>query len=64
MLHSEWRVTSNYIGGEKMYSVYRLIDISETDHSGNREFAGGWVVHKQAAIDLAAELNKNTREVM
>jgi hypothetical protein len=37
---SEWKVTSNIIGGVKMYAVYRLIDTQKTDQSGNREFAG------------------------
>jgi len=58
-MHSEWRVTSNFISDEKMYAVYRLRDINAVDHSGNREFAGGWTLYKQAAIEVAAELNKN-----
>jgi len=61
-LHSEWRITSNYIGSDKMYAVYRLRNINEVDHSGNREFSGGWTANKQVAIDLAAELNKNKEE--
>ena len=31
-MKSEWRVTCNYIGGERFYGVYRL-----RDRSGNRE---------------------------
>lgn len=27
----------NKIGGEKIYQVYRLYDVQEIDHSGNRE---------------------------
>jgi len=57
-LHSEWRVTSNFIGDEKMYAVYRIRNINEVDHSGNREHAGGWMLYRQAAVELAAELNK------
>jgi hypothetical protein len=45
-----------------MYAVYRLRNINEVDHSGNREFSGGWTANKQVAIDLAAELNKNKEE--
>ncbi len=56
---SEWRVTSNYIGDKKMYGVYRLRNINETDHSGNREQVGGWMAYRQAAVELAAALNKN-----
>lgn len=37
-MKSEWRVTSNYIGGEWFYGVYRLRDLDEIDHSGNREY--------------------------
>lgn len=61
-MHSEWRVTSNFIGGEKMYAVYRLRNINEVDHSGNREYAGGWISNKEAASIVAAGLNKNTEE--
>ncbi|KAF5051098.1 hypothetical protein DSECCO2_422610 [anaerobic digester metagenome] len=55
---SEWRVTSNLIGGEKMYAVYRLRNTAEVDHSGNREYAGGWSSNREAVAMLAAELNK------
>ena len=57
-MHSEWKVTSNYIGGQTMYGVYRLKDTNAIDHSGNREYAGGYSIYRQAAADLAAELNK------
>jgi hypothetical protein len=57
-MHSEWRVTSNYVCGDKMYSVYRIRNIKEPDHSGNREYAGGWSSYREAAAMLAAELNK------
>lgn len=36
-MKSEWRVTCNYIGGERFYGVYRLRDRKAVDHSGNRE---------------------------
>lgn len=38
-IKSEWRITSMRILDEKMYNVYRLKDINEIDHSGNREYA-------------------------
>ena len=57
-MKSEWRVTSNYIGGQTMYGVYRLRNINEIDHSGNREYAGGYSNDRQVAVKLAAELNK------
>ena len=37
-MKSEWRVTCNDIGGELFYGVYRLRDLNEIDHSGNREY--------------------------
>ena len=37
-MKSEWKVTSNCIGGEWFYGVYRLRDRKEVDHSGNREY--------------------------
>jgi hypothetical protein len=57
-MHSEWKVTSNLIGGEKMYAVYRLRNTAEVDHSGNREYAGGWSSYREAAAMFASELNK------
>jgi hypothetical protein len=57
-MKSEWRVTSNSINGKKMYAVYRLRDINAVDHSGNREFAGGYVNNRDTAAIVAAELNK------
>lgn len=57
-MHSEWRVTSNYIGGQTMYGVYRLRNINEVDHSGNREYSGGYSSNREAVAMLAVELNK------
>lgn len=57
-----WKVTSQVIGDCKKYAVYRLIDINEVDHSGNREFAGEYVEDKQAALFVAQELNKKGDE--
>lgn len=57
-MKSEWRVTSNIIGSEKMYAVYRLIDAQKTDHSGNREFAGEYVKNRGAAEFVVTELNQ------
>lgn len=34
---SKWKVSSMFIGNDKVYQVYRTIDDSEPDHSGNRE---------------------------
>ena len=52
-----WKVTSQVIGDCKKYAVYRLIDINEVDHSGNREFAGDYVEDKSIAEFVAKQLN-------
>ena len=39
-MKSEWMVSYQYINGIKLYSVYRLKDVEEGDHSGNRETRG------------------------
>lgn len=52
-----WKITSQVIGDRKKYAVYRLIDINGVDHSGNREFAGGYTENKQAAELVAEQLN-------
>ena len=58
-MKSEWKVTSNVSdGGEKMYAVYRLLDTAEVDHSGNREFADGYMSYREAAVIVAELLNE------
>jgi hypothetical protein len=57
MNYGKWKVTLNYIGGDKMYAVYRLRDINEIDHSGNREYAGGWTENREAAEVIADQMN-------
>lgn len=37
-MKSEWRVSCNYLCGGLVYNVYRLRDLDEIDHSGNREY--------------------------
>lgn len=56
-MKNKWKVTSNYIGGRTMYGVYRLRNIDEVDHSGNREMAGGYVENKDVAQIVADQLN-------
>ena len=57
-----WKVTSNIIGDTKMYAVYRLLDTSETDHSGNREYATEWLDDREQAAKIAKELNTLERD--
>lgn len=40
LMKSEWRVSSTYTCGEISYQVYRLRDVTKTDHTGNREIIG------------------------
>lgn len=57
-MRSKWKVSSQYIGDEKVYRVYRLRDISKVDHSGNREYAGEVIYNQDAAYAVAQGLNK------
>lgn len=54
---NEWRVSTNYCGGERSYQVYRRIDANATDHSGNRENKGGVFGAKAEAQAYADKLN-------
>lgn len=38
--HGPWEVAHIYGGGMSIWQVYRLRDVNEVDHSGNREYAG------------------------
>ena len=56
-MKSPWKVSSNMIGTEKVYQVYRLYDVQEIDHSGNREVDP--IIHEDEndAIERCRELN-------
>lgn len=55
---SKWKVTANPVGGKMWYAVYRIRDISEVDHSGNRQYYGGYIEDKSEAEELARKLNE------
>lgn len=59
---SEWKVTSQYINGQKMYAVYRLRNKAETDHSGNRIYATSYITNREQAEHLAESLNSEEKE--
>ena len=59
MKMSKWKVTSQYIGDKKMYAVYRNINDFEPDHSGNREYATGYLDSKEQAQRIADDLNEH-----
>lgn len=55
--HSEWRISTNIVAGKEFYQVYRLLDVNEIDHSGNRETRGGLYDSIRDAKALARRLN-------
>lgn len=55
---SEWRVSSYQIAGRTFYVVYRVRDINDIDHSGNRETRGGWYYTRGEAERFAEKLNE------
>jgi len=61
-MRSLWKVSSNVINDYKMYIVYRLKDIAEVDHSGNREYTGNFFDTKVEAQSLANKLNEEDME--
>lgn len=54
----EWSVISQIIDGEKIFRVYRLLNVNGIDHSGNREYRGGLFSDETAAQEFADELNR------
>jgi hypothetical protein len=47
-----------YLGGKKVYQVYRIKDMRVVDHSGNREYAGGLLHDEREAMAHAEKLNR------
>ena len=57
-MKSEWKVSSMYLCGKKVYQVYRIKDMRAVDHSGNRGYAGGLLHDEREAVVLAEKLNR------
>lgn len=57
MKNNKWGITSNYLGNKQMYRVFRLKDVNEVDHSGNREYATGYITIEEAEAKMK-ELNQ------
>lgn len=57
-MKSEWRVSSNPVGGKMLYGVYRMRDVQAVDHSGNREEKG----YYDAESDAQKEAERLNRE--
>lgn len=58
MEKSKWKVTWQFIGGVKMYAVYRLRDIHSVDCSSNREYGSGYSCREEEVSALAERLNE------
>lgn len=56
-MKSKWKVSSQTIDGEKFYTVFRIRDTSEVDHSGNREIYDTYISEDVAEMK-ADELNR------
>ena len=57
-MKSEWKVERNIINDKTMYRVYRIRDMEEVDHSGNREYAGEYVRDSRMALAASKALNE------
>ncbi len=55
-MKGKWKVTSQCIGEEKQYAVYRVIDMDKVQHSGNMELVTGYTTDKEEMESLAREL--------
>lgn len=62
MTHGKWDITSMYINDTKVYAVYRLRDVNGVDHSGNREFASGYMTSRTEAETIAERLNREQQD--
>ncbi len=62
-MKSEWKVTCDWLCGEKVYSVYRLLDTTEVDNSGNREYIRDFIPDEKIAQQLADSLNALSGQV-
>lgn len=58
----KWKITCNYINGEKYFRAYRLINEKEVDHSGNREYAGNYTKSREEAQKVADLMNAREEE--
>ena len=57
-MKGKWKVSYNPVGGIRLYQAYRIRDTSSIDHSGNREYSGGWTENREEAQTVADNLNK------
>lgn len=55
---SEWYVSSQVIGGRKMYIATRMLDDNQPEHGGNVERAGEYSGDKESVELLVTKLNE------
>ena len=56
-MKSEWKVSSQYIGSERMYIAMRILDTSQPQHGGNVETRGEYSTARDAVQALVDMLN-------
>lgn len=56
-MKGKWKVTCNPVGDRYLYAAFRLLDINEVDHSGNREYGSEYMASKEEAQAIAEKLN-------
>ena len=57
-MKSKWKVSSQYINGEKMYIALRIRDISQPQHGGNVETKGEYSTDRTSVQALVDKLNR------
>lgn len=62
-MESKWKVSSQYIDGEKMYIALRVLDTSQPQHGGNVEIKGKYSTDRDAVQDLVNRLNGEVENV-
>ena len=60
-MKSEWKVSSQYIGGERMYIAMRILDTSQPQHGGNVENRGEYSTDRDTVQALVDALNVSER---
>ncbi len=61
-MKSIWKVSTQWVNGRKMFQVYRILNVSEFDHAGNREYAEGMFATESLAKEEAARKNGYLKE--
>lgn len=58
----EWKVFSNYVGGQYIYRIGRQLRADEPLHSGNIEYYGGYYYDKSKVKEVVNKLNRDDGE--